>query len=50
MKQASTLLVFALIACIAHAHLEFDLNGASYEIQGGFYSLFVPVVGGVDPL
>lgn len=50
MKNLSILVVFAVLAALAHSQMTFNLNGATYEVVSGYYSLYIPVVGGVDPL
>ena len=49
MKILNFCLFLALITSLASAQMSFNLNGATYQVTGGFYSLFIPVTGGVAP-
>ena len=50
MKSLNLFLVFALAVSLASAQMSFNLNGATYEVTGGYYSLHIPVIGGVQPM
>lgn len=50
MKNLSLFLVCALLGTLALGQMTLNLNGATYEVASGFYSLSVPVSGGVPPL
>ena len=49
MKSLSTITIFAILAVISQAQMSFNLNGATYQINAGYYSLSIPVTGGVSP-
>jgi predicted nucleic acid-binding Zn-ribbon protein len=50
MRNLSLFLLLALALTAAHAQMSFDLNSASYQSVSGFWDLFIPVTGGVNPL
>lgn len=49
MKQATALLLLLSLAIMAHSQMTFNLGGATYQVSSGYYSLNVPVTGGVSP-
>ena len=50
MKNLSSCLLLALLVVLGSTQMSFNLNGATYEVSSGFYSLFIPVTGAVDPV
>lgn len=50
MKSFTLVLLCAVLAALAQSQMTFNLNGASYQIVSGYYSLQIPVNGGVPPL
>ena len=49
MMKGMTLALLAVLLAVGSAQIRFDLNSASYEIAGGYWSLNVPVTGAVLP-
>lgn len=45
----TTLLVALTLLAVAYAQMAFNLNGATYQLASGYYSLNVPVTGGASP-
>jgi len=50
MKQATLFLVLLSLAVLGHSQMSFNLGAATYQVtSGGYYSLSVPVTGGISP-
>lgn len=49
MKQTTVLALLLALAVVSRAQLSFNLASAAYQINNGYYSLSVPVNGGVSP-
>lgn len=50
MKNPTLLLALAFLLTLAHAQMAFSLNAATYQVNAGYYTLRIPVSGGVPPL
>jgi len=49
MKSLAILTILALLTTFSLAQMSFNLNLATYQINAGYYSLSIPVIGGVAP-
>lgn len=49
MKNINLFLICALLGAVAFGQMTLNLTGATYEVGSGFYSLSIPVSGGVPP-
>jgi hypothetical protein len=43
------LTLLAVVSFLASAQMSFNLNAATYQVQNGFYALYIPTRGGVSP-
>lgn len=50
MRTLTFFLFCVAFVTVAHTQMSFNLNGATYQIASGYYSLQIPVTGGVPPL
>jgi hypothetical protein len=50
MEKVNFLAILALLTVLGSSQMAFRLSGATYEVAGGYYSLNIPVSGGVPPL
>lgn len=49
MKTTLALLILLSFAALSNTQMSLNLNAATYQVSGGYYSLNVPVTGGFSP-